>query len=95
MEALAADVLPAAVLARSSKSQFAEVLWGPAARELAAAWDGEGIDPGLVDAGRLREAWSAELPDTQTITLLQSVWWTRAPAGAGAPRAAIASSAGG
>jgi asparagine synthetase B (glutamine-hydrolysing) len=66
MEALAADLLPAEVLRRSTKSHFAEVLWGPASRELAAGWDGDGIDPQIVDAERLREIWASAEPETQT-----------------------------
>jgi hypothetical protein len=95
LEALVGDLLPPAVLRRSTKSQFSEVLWGPASRELAASWEGDGLDPELVDFERLRQAWTAPEPDTQTITMLQSVWWTRARAAAGRPPAASPSSAGG
>src|SRR5262249_22707362 len=77
MEALIGDLLPPAVLRRSTKSHFAEVLWGPESLRLAAAWDGEGADPELVDVVRLCRTWSAPQPNTQTITLLQSVWWQR------------------
>ena len=95
MQALVGDLLPADVLTRSTKSHFAEVLWGPASRALAAGWDGGGIDARLVDAERLREAWSAPEPDTQTITLLQSVWSTQARATARSLPAAMPSCAGG
>jgi asparagine synthetase B (glutamine-hydrolysing) len=78
MEALVGDLLPAEVLRRSTKSHFAEVLWGPASRELAATWEGDGVDPELVDVERLRLMWAERLPETQTITLLQSVWSARA-----------------
>jgi Asparagine synthase len=95
MEALVGDLLPAAVLRRSTKAHFAEVLWGPASRELAAGWRGDGVDHALVDADRLRDAWASDEPDTQTITLLQSVWLTRVRAAAGRPPAALPSRAGG
>jgi asparagine synthase (glutamine-hydrolysing) len=95
MEVLFGDLLPAEVLRRSTKSHFAEVLWGPAGRELAASWDGDGVDPEIVDLERLRQVWTAAKPDTQTVTLLQSVWWSRARAAAGRPPAALPSSAGG
>jgi hypothetical protein len=95
MEALVGDLLPPEVLNRSTKSHFSEVVWGPASRELAAGWDGDALDPEIVDFDRLRQEWAADAPDTQTITLLQSVWWTRARAGAGPPPAALPSSAGG
>ena len=95
LDALVGDLLPSAVLRRSTKSQFSEVLWGPTSRELAASWEGDGLDPQLVDFERLRQEWASAEPDTQTITLLQSVWWTRARAAAGRPPAASPSSAGG
>ena len=95
MEALVGDLLPRAVLGRSTKSHFAEVLWGRASLELAASWDGVGIDEQLVDAEGLRRVWSAAQPDTQTITLLQAVWWTQARAGAPRPLAATPTVAGG
>jgi hypothetical protein len=95
MEALVGDLLPLEVLRRSTKSHFAEVLWGEASRELAAGWDGDAVDPQLVDIDELRRVWRSPEPDTRTITLLQSVWWTRARAGAARPPAAMPSSAGG
>jgi asparagine synthetase B (glutamine-hydrolysing) len=95
MEALVGDLLPLDVLRRSAKSHFSEVLWGRASRELAASWDGDGLDPQLVDAERLRQTWTAAEPDPQTITLLQSVRSTRARAAAVRPPAAMPSSAGG
>jgi asparagine synthase (glutamine-hydrolysing) len=75
MEALVGDLLPREVLGRSTKSHFTEVLWGPAGRAWAAAWDGGGVDPQIVDAERLRRIWTSAEPDTQTITLLQAAWW--------------------
>jgi Asparagine synthase len=95
MEALVGDVLPPDVLRRSTKSHFSEVVWGPASRALATSWDGDGLDPEVVDFDVLRQIWRSAEPDTQTITLLQSVWWTRARASAGRPPAALPSSAGG
>jgi asparagine synthase (glutamine-hydrolysing) len=95
MEALVGDLLPPEVLRRSSKSVFTEVLWGPASLKLAASWDGDGVDPSLVDIERLRRIWSEPLPDTQTITLLQRVWWTRAQAAADPPPAMTPNYAGG
>jgi asparagine synthetase B (glutamine-hydrolysing) len=95
MAALVGDLLPPEVLQRSTKSHFAEVIWGPAARELAAGWDGEWLDPQIVDAEQLRRLWTSEEPNTQTVTLLQSVWWTRARAAADRPPAALPSSVAG
>jgi asparagine synthase (glutamine-hydrolysing) len=95
MEALVGDLLPPEVLRRSTKSHFAEVLWGPASRELAASWDGDGVDPDLVDIECLRRMWAQPRPETRTITLLQSVWWQRARAAACPPPAARSSSVAG
>jgi asparagine synthase (glutamine-hydrolysing) len=95
MEALIGDLLPPQVLRRSTKSHFSEVLWGETSLELATSWDGGGIDPELVDAERLRKIWVSAEPSTQTLTLLQSVWWTRARAGAAPSPAPIPSPAGG
>jgi asparagine synthase len=95
LEALVGDLLPPEVLRRSTKSHFSEVLWGPASVALATTWDGDGLDPQLVDAERLRQVWMRAEPDTQTITLLQSVWWTRARGAAARPLAVMPSSAGG
>jgi asparagine synthase (glutamine-hydrolysing) len=95
MQALVGDLLPADVLRRSTKSHFAEVIWGPGSRELATGWEGDGVDPELVDVERLRQLWAEDEPDTQTVTLLQSVWWSRARADAGRPPAALPSSAAG
>jgi asparagine synthase (glutamine-hydrolysing) len=77
MEALVGDLLPREVLRRSTKSHFAEVLWGPASRAWAAGWDGAGIDEEIVDTERLRAIWTSAEPDTQTITLLQAAWRSR------------------
>lgn len=95
MEALVGDRLPPEVMRRSTKSHFSEVVWGPASRALAASWDGDGLDPEIVDFDVLRQIWTGLEPDTQTITLLQSVWWSRARADVGRPRAALPSSAAG
>jgi asparagine synthase (glutamine-hydrolysing) len=94
MAGLVGDLLPDEVLRRSTKAHFAQVLWGDASRALAAQWSGEGVDPELVDVGRLRALWSAPEPDTQTITLLQSVWM-RVRSAASPPPAAIPTSAAG
>ena len=95
MEDLVGDLLPGDVLRRSTKSHFTDVLWGGASVELAASWDGDSVDAQLVDVEQLRREWRSAEPDTQTITLLQSVWLTRARAGADRPRAAMPSSAAG
>lgn len=47
-------------------------MWGPAARAFAESWNGEGLDPELVDGERLREAWLQN--NHQGALLLHSAW---------------------
>lgn len=78
MKHLFGDVLPDRVLSRSTKALFAGPYWGPVTRRFTEEWDGEGIDPALVDADALRRVWSEDRPDTRTASLLQSLWARRA-----------------
>ena len=80
---------PADVYARRTKARFDEAFWRADARAVAAAWEGEGADPGLVDAQRLREEWGRPVPDPHTYTLLQAAWLSRprAPATPAPPSA--------
>lgn len=74
MKALFADVLPAAVLSRTSKAHFNTAYSGAATREFAATWDGAGVDDSLVDVERLREAWLSDTPTMSAALLLHSAW---------------------
>lgn len=74
MRELFSDVLPDAVLSRRSKADFSEAFAAAHTRELAAAWDGRGIDRTLVNAEALASTWRAQLPDPRSLQLLQSVW---------------------
>jgi asparagine synthase (glutamine-hydrolysing) len=67
-------VLPEALVRRSTKASFGEVFWGDEARTAMAGWDGQGLDPSIVDIERLRAEWNAPAPDPHTVALLQSVW---------------------
>lgn len=73
MRELFGDILPSEVLVRRSKSLFDQVFWNDHSRELAAGWDGEGIDAELVDSEALRREWESEKPDARTFLLLQSI----------------------
>jgi asparagine synthase (glutamine-hydrolysing) len=95
MTMLVGDLLPPTLLNRSTKARFDEVFWTEHSRELVADWDGEGVDPELVDLDRLREEWSKPTPEAHTFTLLQSVWLTRARAAGQLPPAATPSPAAG
>jgi asparagine synthetase B (glutamine-hydrolysing) len=79
MTMLVGDLLPPALLNRSTKARFDEVFWTEHSRELVADWQGEGVDPELVDLDRLRQEWASPTPEAHTFTLLQSVWLTLNP----------------
>jgi asparagine synthetase B (glutamine-hydrolysing) len=88
MRMLVGDLLPEPVLSRSTKARFDDVFWTGHARALVAGWDGEGVDPEIVDIDRLRAEWASPTPAAHTFTLLQSVWLTRARAAGLLPAAA-------
>jgi len=74
MQTLFRDVLPEDVFARSTKASFDAAFWNAASRAFAAAWDGSGVDPDLVDTDALRNEWASESPDPRSFTLAQSAW---------------------
>ena len=71
------DLLPRELLSRASKARFEGAFWACHSRELADVWDGEGIEPSIVDPDALRAAWSAPEPDAHTYLLLQAAWLAR------------------
>jgi hypothetical protein len=71
--ALAGDILPPALLAGPTGSLDSGGFWGSQSRELAESWQGDGVDPGLVDVEALRLQWSLPRPDPRTFLLLQSI----------------------
>lgn len=74
MNCLFADVLPAAVLSRSSKARFNTAYFGPQSREFARSWDRGGVDSELVDTDRLRQEWLADRPAAMSASLLHAAW---------------------
>jgi asparagine synthase (glutamine-hydrolysing) len=74
MHALFSDVLPPAVLCRTTKASFNRVNAGPVTREFARSWDGSGVDEDLVDVDRLRSVWLSEEPTMAAGVLLHSAW---------------------
>jgi len=74
MQMLVGDLLPPELIGRATKARFAEVFWAEHSRALVARWQGEGVDPEIVDIERLREEWRSSAPAPHTITLLQHVW---------------------
>lgn len=74
MRALFSHLLPDAVLAREDKARAAAAVFRGPAREFAARWQGEGIDPELVDHDALRTAWLDPVPNLRSALLLQAAW---------------------
>jgi hypothetical protein len=74
MKLLFGGLLPGIVLERPTKAQFDAVFWNRPSRTFVTAWDGEGIDPELVDLEALRALWSSPNPPAQTFTQLQAAW---------------------
>lgn len=74
VQALFGGILPAEVLARSTKAVFNTVLAGPRARAFAERWDGSGLAEDLVDPEALRAEWLRESPDVRTLAPLQLAW---------------------
>jgi asparagine synthase (glutamine-hydrolysing) len=68
------DLLPAAVIERSSKAEFGAAVWRSRARAFARSWDGSGVPDELVDPTQLRAAWSAPNPLFGSMTLLHLAW---------------------
>lgn len=93
MQLLAGTLLPEPVLSRTSKARFDGAFWHRHSRELAARWNGEGVDSDVVDVGRLREEWASPEPDARTFTLLQSVYLAGTSASGERPEQQLARSA--
>lgn len=74
MELYFSDLLPRELLSRPTKATFSESLFGPTSREFVASWDGQGVDPVLVDPGELRRQWARPVPDLRSLNLLQAAW---------------------
>jgi hypothetical protein len=74
MRMLFADVVPDAICRRDAKAQFGGVAMGRPSRQFLADWDGEGIDPEVVDIGVFRAAAQEALPLFGIQMLLQSAW---------------------
>lgn len=73
MRELFGGLLPQEVATRRSKSHYDFAFWTVHSRSLAEAWEGEAVDPELVDPDVLRDEWAQPNPDSRTYALLQSV----------------------
>ncbi|WP_402467054.1 asparagine synthase-related protein [Isoptericola aurantiacus] len=74
MRRLFHDLLPDAVLARTSKAAFNGARWGGREEEFARSWDGTGVDPDVVDVEALRAAWLNPVLRSGTDHHLQTAW---------------------
>ena len=74
MRHLFSDVLPDALLSRSSKARFNTSRYTDVERDFARGWDGSGVDTGLVDVERLRAYWLSPNASSGPGLLMQSVW---------------------
>jgi asparagine synthetase B (glutamine-hydrolysing) len=68
------DLLPDAVLARSTKATFDEAFWNRHSRAFAASWQGQGVDAELVDVEALRREWTSAAPSPRSYLLVQAAW---------------------
>jgi asparagine synthase (glutamine-hydrolysing) len=85
MHALFGDLLPKEVIERPTKALFTDAFWGEATREFTLGWNGEGIDPAIVDAEGLKTTWRQEPPETRTAPLLHWIWLTASGEGVQQP----------
>jgi hypothetical protein len=71
---LAGDLLPDAVLGRRTKAVFTGGVFTETSRRFARDWNGQGVDPALVEPERLRDEWLGDEPDARSFLLLQQAW---------------------
>lgn len=74
LRALVPDLLPDAIMSRTSKTWFNAAYFSRQAREFAGNWEGNGVDTALVDPSELRREWLSEMPSALSTALLQAAW---------------------
>lgn len=74
LTALAGDLLPPELLARTTKAAFGVPLWTETATEFAAGWSGRGLDASLVDPDAVRATWLTPGRSVMTTSMLQAAW---------------------
>jgi hypothetical protein len=74
MVRLGGDLLPDAVVTRTTKAFFDAVFWDQPTREWLTRWDGTGVDRAVVDADRLRDEWRRPRPHFGSALLAQQAW---------------------
>jgi asparagine synthase (glutamine-hydrolysing) len=74
MRLLFDGILPDELLTRPDKARFPYVYFRAPSRAFARRFDGEGLDPELVDPEILRAAWLALMPPGSSALALQAAW---------------------
>lgn len=74
MRQLFDDLLPRAVLERTTKATFTNAVFTEHTRDFARGWTGDGVDPDLVDPEALRDNWLSARPHAPSMSLLQQAW---------------------
>jgi asparagine synthase (glutamine-hydrolysing) len=74
LEYVFGDTVPRSVRERADKASFFRPFFNRHSRAFAETWDGAGVDPSLVDAEILREAWNQRDVDARSYAALQSAW---------------------
>lgn len=74
LQATFGGMLPDSVWERSTKADFTEAGWGPAARSFVASWNGDGLDASLINPERLAQEWSKPRPDARSLVCLAQAW---------------------
>lgn len=68
-------LLPDSMVERDDKAAiFYEAAWTEPSGTFMAEWDGEGLDPDVVDHDLLRKEWRSSRPHIRTASLLQQAW---------------------
>lgn len=80
LAALFPALRPAAVAQRRSKVHFNDVFARGPSRDAAAAWDGSGLDPAVVDLAALQRVWRERVPIRSALMLQQITLKGRAAA---------------
>jgi asparagine synthase (glutamine-hydrolysing) len=89
MTRLFGDVLPPAVLGRTSKALFTQVNFTEHSREFARSWDGTGINDSIIDGELIRAEWLSPLPRFGAMAPLQSAWLAGQPRATGSDGAPV------
>jgi asparagine synthase (glutamine-hydrolysing) len=74
LRTICGDLLPPAILARTTKAEFNATFFNRHTRAFAETWSGAGVDPEQVDIEVLREIWRSASGYALSACLLQAAW---------------------